>query len=216
MSWVAVGVAGASLVGTVVASNASSKAAKAANASAKQNTDFSKQQYEDWKAVYGPIQNNLSAYYSNLSPDYYATVGLENYETERQSALEDLGASLAQRGIQDSGVAAKLKSDKRINAASDRATIRRNATQQVMDKQQGFLAVGMGNNPTNNYGQALANDANYARQTANTAAQATGQAYSSAATTVGSLVQTGLAAYNKSGTQAPAPISSVPGTYQVK
>lgn len=203
MSWGAVIAGGAALAGTVISSQGAKKSAAAASAASAESTEFAKQQYEDWKSVYGPIQNNLSSYYSNLSADYYATVGLENFEIERQNALEDLDATLAQRGIKNSGVATQLKTEERIDAAGQRAVIRRSAQDQVAQKQQSFLALGQGSNATGNYQNVLNQNTSTARSLANTSAQAAGAAAGTAVTALGSLLQTGLSAYGNSNTTTP-------------
>lgn len=195
MSWSAVAVAGASVAGSLISSNASSKASKSASAASKEQLEFDKQRYEDWKNVYGPIQDNLSSYYSNLTPDYYETLGLEAFELERNNAMDSIETSLAQRGITDSGVATQIKAEADLGAATTRAQIRRQAPAQLAQEQMNFLAVGQGANPANSVSSTLSQQANSARQTANSAASASGQAWNSAIQSVGSLVGTGLSTY---------------------
>lgn len=214
MSWVAVGVAGASVAGAVISSNASSKASKRAAASNAEATDFAKQQYQDWQNVYGPIQDNLSSYYSNLSPDYYESVGLEAFQKEHQTAMEDIDASLAQRGLTNSGVASSIKSVADLTAASTRAQIRRNAPAQVAAQQQGFLQVGMGSDPTANLQNTLNSNANNAANTANSASAASAKAAGTAVSSLGSLIQTGLSSYNSSGTTGTSNFGATDGTSQ--
>lgn len=195
MSWGAVAVAGASVVGGVISSNASSKASKSAAASDKASLEFNKQQYEDWKSVYGPVQDNLSSYYSSLTPDYYETLGLEAFELERNNAMSQIETSLAQRGISDSGIASQIRAEADLGAATTRAQIRRQAPQQAATDQMNFLAVGMNANPAPSVSKSLADQAAGARQRANDAAAASGQAWNSATQSVGSLVETGLSSY---------------------
>lgn len=195
MSWTAVAVAGASVAGSLISSNASSKASKASTAADAAQLDFAKEQYSDWKSVYGPIQDNLSSYYSNLTPDYYAALGLEAFETERATAMDQLDTSLAQRGITNSGLAAELTSNANLNAATQRAQIRRAAPSQVATDQMNFLGVGMNANPAPQVSQALGDQATAARSRANSAASASGQAWGKAASSVGSLLETGLSSY---------------------
>lgn len=195
MSWSAVAVAGASVAGSLISSNASSKASKSASAASKEQLEFDKQRYEDWKNVYGPIQDNLSSYYSNLTPDYYETLGLEAFELERNNAMDSIETSLAQRGITDSGIATQIKAEADLGAATTRAQIRRQAPAQLAQEQTNFLAVGQGANPANSVSNTLSQQANSARQTANSAASASGQAWNSAIQSVGSVVGTGLSTY---------------------
>lgn len=195
MSWGAVAVAGASVAGAVISSNASSKASKRASAADAEQLNFAKQQYADWKSVYGPVQDNLGAYYSNLSPDYYEALGLENFELERNAAMEQINNSLAQRGIQDSGIADEIKSKAELESAKTRAQIRREAPQQARQDQMNFLSVGMNANPAPSVSKALSDQSANARNTANLAAANAGAATSKATSAVGSLIQTGLSSY---------------------
>lgn len=195
MSWGAVIAGGAALAGSVISSASSRRASRQANLDSQQSLEFARQQYNDFKATYGPIESNLSAYYSNLSPDYFATIGLEQFEKERQNDLTSMSESLATRGIESSGVAAELRGRESIDAASQRAQIRRSAQDQVAQRQQGFLAVGMGSNATNNLQSTLNNNTAYSRNIANQSAQAAGQAAGQAFSVIGSTLQRGITSY---------------------
>lgn len=183
------------IVGGVLGSSASSSASKSASKAEQAQLDFAKQQYEDWKNVYGPVQDNLSSYYSNLSPDYYETLGLENFELERNNAMDQLNTYLAQQGLSDSGIATQLRSTADLSAASERAKIRRNAPVQAATDKMNFLSIGMNANPAPQVSQTLADQAAGARSRANAAASASGQAWNSAVQSVGSVVETGLSSY---------------------
>lgn len=183
------------IVGGVLGSSASNSASKAAASAEKAQLEFDKERYEDWKKVYGPVQDNLSAYYSNLSSDYYETMGLEAFELERNSAMDSLNTYLAQRGISDSGIATQLNAEADLNSATTRAQIRRQAPAQLAEEQMNFLSIGLGSNPANGVSNTLASQATGKRQLANSAASASGQAWSSAISSVGSLVGTGLSTY---------------------
>lgn len=183
------------IVGGVLGSSASNSASKAAASAEKAQLEFDKERYEDWKKVYGPVQDNLSAYYSNLSSDYYETMGLEAFELERNSAMDSLNTYLAQRGISDSGIATQLNAEADLNSATTRAQIRRQAPAQLAEEQMNFLSIGLGSNPANSVSNTMASQAAGKRQLANSAASASGQAWSSAISSVGSLVGTGLSTY---------------------
>lgn len=179
-------------VGGILGSNSANKAASAAEST---QLDFEKQQYEDWKAVYGPVQDNLGAYYSNLTPDYYETIGLENFQLERNAAIDQLNTYLARNGIEDSGVALQLRAGADLNAAAERAKIRREAPQQARQDQMNFLSIGMNANPAPSVSNTLGQQAAGARARANDAAASAGEATGKAVSAVGSLVQTGLSSY---------------------
>jgi hypothetical protein len=82
-----------------------------------------------------------------------------------------------------------------LGAATERAKIRRQAPQQVAADQMNFLSVGMNANPAPSVSKTLADQAAGARERANAAASASGQAWNSTTQAVGSLVETGLSSY---------------------
>lgn len=176
----------ASLGGALLSKKSSDKASgQAAQASAEQLA-FEKERYEDWKAIYGPIQENLSNYYSNISPDYYEAMGLEAFELERTATMEQLDTVLAQRGLTDSGLATQLEADMGMQAATQRAKIRRQAPVQARQEQQDFLSLGLRADPAPSVSSALGQRTAYAQQYAQQAGAAAGEAIGSAVSTIGS------------------------------
>lgn len=199
MSWGLVAVAGATVVGSVVSSKSASKAANkaaesndAATLATLEQLDFAKQQYADWQATYGDIQENLSSYYSNLTPEYYAARGLEAFNQEQQASMTRIEQNLAQRGLGDSPLAASINAQSELNAAESRASIRAGAEDAVSQQRANFLSIGMGSNPSGsvsaayqNMATVLGNQASQANQYAQNAAIASGQAWGNAVSTIG-------------------------------
>lgn len=160
-------VAAVAVAGTVVAAGVGyagqRQSAKAQRRAADQQAqamheqlEWEKQQYADWEKVYGPIQNNLSNFYSNLSPDYYAAVGIENFNKQFQASMQRIETSLAQRGIDPaSGIQASLTQQAELSAAETRATLRRDSERMMREDQMGFLGLGMQHNPAQGVSQAL-------------------------------------------------------------
>lgn len=176
MSGVATAIVGAAIIGYVASDQSSDKASKAA----KTELEFAQQQYQDWSDVYGPVRQNLSNYYSNLSPEAYATRGIQSIEEEFALASTRLDESLAQRGITDSGIAAGLEQTQLFDLAKSRATVRQAAPQAVAEQKLNFLSVGQGNSPVNNYQQALASQTARLSQQSNQANAAFAQSLSQA------------------------------------
>lgn len=197
MSWGLVAVAGASVISGVASSKAASKQAKAASKASDAQLAFEQERYDDWKEVYGPLQDNLSNYYSNVTPDYYATAGLETFEQQYQIGLQRLDENLAQRGIDpSSGIAVSMESQAELNAAETRAQIRRDAPRQAAEDKSRFLQIGLGQNPANSVGNALSQQNQIAQQQSMYANQAAGDAWAAAIPAVG----TAISAYvNKPG-----------------
>ena len=151
-------IAGAAVIGAGASMYSGSKAAKSANkasdraaASADAQTalgyeqlDFNKQQYDDWNAIFGDTQKTLASYYNTLSPEFFASTGLQNIEQEYTRSRTQLDATLAKRGISNSGVAADDFSTLEAARMMGRADVRNKAETQVRAEQTNFLAVGKG------------------------------------------------------------------------
>ena len=114
----------------------------------KQQLDFSKQQYADWQKVYGPIQQNLADYYTNLSGDTLVAKQLSAQAREYADAYRQAEQQLAQRGLTQSGIAAAQSTAMDIQGANVRAGIRAGGTDQAMQQKAGFLQLGLGQQAT--------------------------------------------------------------------
>lgn len=194
MSWVATAIIGTGVVNAVVSNKASKRATGASEKASAEQLEFDRQRYEDWLAVYGPIQDNLSDYYMNITPDYYEVQGLEAFEKEKADVLANVNEMLAQRGITSSGLAAETLAQIELGAAQERSRIRADAPRKAAQEQLGFLQVGLGQNPAGDVASTLAQQTAFSQQQAGlaqqSAAQATGQLVSS--------VGTALVDYNRS------------------
>jgi hypothetical protein len=146
---------------------------------------FEQEKLDDWDATYGSIQDNLAEYYGNLTPEFYETQGLEAFQKEQQVAQEQIKTSLAQRGIEDSGIALALEHQTAQSGAEQRATIRAQAPTLAAEEQRAFLQVGLGQNPGDSYSRSLAQRSAEATQTANISQQQAGQAMGTAISTAG-------------------------------
>lgn len=186
-----VAVAGGSVLSGVMGSRSASKANRAASAASAAQLKFEQEKYDDWKDTYGGIEDNLADYYGSLTPEYYEARGLEAFQKEQQGALESVRETLAQRGIEDSGVAAATEISFAQEGAQQRTTIRANAPSMAAEEQRSFLQVGMGQNPGESYSRTLSERSASAASTAASANKAAGVAVGNAITTVG----TGLSDY---------------------
>ena len=137
------------------AAKSSSKAAKSATASAdaaaqlqyeasSEQLAFSKQQYDDWQNIYGPIQDNLSTYYKNLSSDTVASLGIQNIEKEYARSSQLLEQSLAKRGLSNSGATTQSITQLESARMLGRAEVQANAPMVSAQQQSAFLSAGLG------------------------------------------------------------------------
>lgn len=199
--------AGASMSAASKASKSSSAALASADAAAQlqyevsmEQLDFQKQQYSNWEDIFGPIQQNLSNYYKNLSSDTIASSGLQNIEQQYATSRQSLDQALAKRGITNSGATAAGLTQLETARMLGKAQVQTNAPMMAAQQQSNFLAGGLGQqsqlqqgisntyaNQMNMFGQQSLNKQNMSNQYANQAAQA----YSG----IGSSVGTGISTY---------------------
>lgn len=175
-----VAAAGISAVGSLMGARKASKSALRAqreyNKIAQAQLDFAMEQYNDWEAVFGPVQDILSEYYSNLTPELIEAQGLEEFELEKEAQMGYLRETLAQRGIATSGIAAEAETQAALASASTRARIRAEAPMKAAQQQAEFLRIGLNQNPANSVLNVMGNQANTAGNMALSAGQAAGQA----------------------------------------
>lgn len=196
---------GTAVFGASQSRKASKQASAAAQAQAQQAADaeaaaldFAKEQYADWKAVFGDVAQNLSNYYSRLGNSDYATVrGLEAFEMEKDRALGQLRQTLDQRGLGTSGAAAQIEQDFAELTAVERAQIRANAPREAAQEQLGFLALGLQSDPSgrtlgvmDNRATRMGGRAMLTSQLAASAAQDRVGAYTGAIESVGTTLET--------------------------
>lgn len=159
MTWAVTAAVGVGVVSSYQAGQSADKANKAASKASKAALDFERQKYNDWKGVYGDIEANLAAYYNNLTPELYAARGLDAFKKEQEQAMTRVRETLAQRGITDSGVLAAVETQAEISGAETRAGIRQEAETATMAAKQGFLQIGLNQNPSAGLSAALQNNA---------------------------------------------------------
>jgi hypothetical protein len=174
VAWVGAGIAA---VGAVSANVSSNKARHSADAQARNAVELEQNKLNDWNDVYGPVQDNLADYYNNLTPEYYETIGLENFEQEQQTAMTRLDESLAQRGLDPaSGISASLHAQSELEGAEGRAKIRRDAPRAVAEDKRSFLQIGLGQNPGSSLSRELSHQSDIAGRRADISEQAAGRA----------------------------------------
>lgn len=111
---------------------------------AKEQLDFEKEQYEDWKSIYGSLQENLGNYYNNLNADSLTLKHIEAITREFDIAETQLKQTLAQRGLDDSGMMAAAEVSLASQEALSKANIRANADEIAAQEKMKFLSFGLG------------------------------------------------------------------------
>jgi hypothetical protein len=196
---VAAAVVGGAVVGAVAtksAADTSASASRDASTAQKAASDaqlaFQQQQYEDWQAIYGPIQENLSSFYQNLTPETVVASGLKNLETQYNAAQDQIQRTFAQRGI-DSPAQDMMNQQAALGMAEARADIRTNMPLQAATAQQGFLNQQVTNPATAGISNALGNQATMYGQTASAQAANAAAGYQA----LGGIAQQGISQYTQ-------------------
>ena len=178
--------AGGSVLGGAISGFGASSAAEEAAEAQKMAIRWERKKYNDWKALYGDIEQNLSDYYTNLTPETYAARSLEAIELEFNQLSADMNEFMVQRGIrEDSGIGASLQQGQGLAKATARARARANAPQEVADLKQNFLGLGFQQDKGDVSGvlrQNMMNTANISRDASIAAGEAIGTAIQDSAT----------------------------------
>lgn len=201
MSWGAIIGGGVALIGGAMSRRSAKDASRQAAQADAERLAFEKERHAEWKAIYGPIQENLAEFYNNLSADYFETAGLESLEIEKARSLDMIETSMAQRGLGDSGLEADAVIDLERDTMQQRAAVRKNAPIQAANERMRFLQVGLGSDPSNSMANALADRADSANRRLDRANQDYATAAGSALTGVGNALE----AYINSPSSTPTP-----------
>lgn len=146
-------VAGATigLIGTAMASDAQGDATDAAVGMSKDQLAFDKQRYNDWKDIYGPLQEDIGSFYKNLTGQELSGKMIEEIQKSSQEADERITQNLAQRGMGGSGLEADLINKNTYTTEMLKAETRATADELAAEKKMKFLSLGLGQ------GQGIAN-----------------------------------------------------------
>lgn len=163
---------------------------------ADEQLQFFKGQQDAWESVFGSIQDNLSGFYKNLSPESVAAKNIQNLEMEFNRASTQVNEQLAKRGLSNSGASVAANANLAQNLAYQRAEARSNAGFQVAQAQQDYLAnIGLPQRGQNlaslgasyqGLANAYQNQANFYGQQAGQAGQAAASSFAGAGSALGS------------------------------
>lgn len=169
-------------VGLGIASlGASNKAARRAARLDAEALAFSKEKYARWLSIYGPIEDTLSEFYNNLTPEFIESQGLQAQEQQYLQAKENMAEFFAVNEI-SSGTAADLFTKGELQDARDKAQIRADAPFKTAELKQNFLSLGVsgGDRAAGNVINTLNLSASRAGRDAETAANAAGNLFGTA------------------------------------
>lgn len=143
-----------------------SEAASAQEAAVDAQSALAQQQIAQWNRIYGPVEENLSNYYSKVTPDQVTSLGLQQVQQEFQNQMKQTQKTMAQRGVGATTAENQIMAGQRTDLAQARANVRLTAPAQLRAEQMSFLATGKGaqTNAYNSMTNALSQQANVAGQ----------------------------------------------------
>ena len=106
------------------------------------------EEYDQWKAIFGPLQEDLGTYYNNLTGTSLSNAEVARIQEASQKARDQVNVSLAQSGRTDSGTREYILSTMEYQAEIDKANIRSTAEERALAQKGSFLALGL--NQANN------------------------------------------------------------------
>ena len=110
----------------------------------KDQIEFQQEQYDDWKSIYGDLQEDIGTYYKNLTGDSISSQQLTAIQKESQAAQTQIDQSLAQRGLTGSGLQAEATTQNILGTAQQKANVRANADRVAEEQKMQFLGLGLG------------------------------------------------------------------------
>lgn len=142
---------GATVYSASQSGKAADKQAAAANSSVevqREQLQFDMDRYNEWKGIYGPLQEDLGTYYKNLTGKSISKQEVEQLQLASQKANKKLEETMAQRGMSNSGLEMQLLGSNTYNTEIAKATVTANADQKAADLKQNFLSIGLGTGST--------------------------------------------------------------------
>lgn len=130
--------------GAEAAQAASNLAADRSYAMTKEEIEFQREQYADWKEIYGDLQEDLGDYFKNVTGESITAQQLTAIQQESQKAQENIDTQLAQRGLTGGGLEAQSVMQNQFQTAQQKADVRANADQVAAEQKMGFLGLGLG------------------------------------------------------------------------
>jgi len=151
---------GSAIIGGVSANSASKRAAKSSEdaqqlskqgiALQQREQQFNEQRYMDaqleydkWKAIYGPLQEDLGTYFRNLTGESLSNSEVTRIQEASQKSKDKIRVSMAQRGIVDGGLENYLLAQNDYQAELAKADSRSTAEQRAIQSKSEFLAMGL-------------------------------------------------------------------------
>jgi len=149
-------------ISSAKASSDASKAQKGADASSRESLALQERQmnmtedqyartveeYEKWKSIYGPLQEDLGTYYNNLTGTTLSNAEVARIQDASQKAMKKVSTSLAQSGRTDNAAREYILGTMEYQAEIDKANMRSTAEERAIGAKSNFLALGL--NQANN------------------------------------------------------------------
>ena len=132
------------------AANAANAAAQQAElgkeglAMSKEQLEFQREQYNDWKDIYGTLQEQINDYYLRYDASDVIAQKLGQLDQQYGQQEKQLTKALAQRGLSGSGAEAQGLTQLALGEAAQKSNIRSSAADEAINRRMNFLGLGLG------------------------------------------------------------------------
>jgi len=130
--------------GQAAANQRADAAAAESSRLTNEQLDFQRQQYNDWKDIYGTLQEQEMDYIQKYTGADVVANQLAQNQSSFQGAESNLTRTLAQRGLSGSGTEAAALTSLASQQAMNDANIRNSQDTIAEQKRLGFLGLGLG------------------------------------------------------------------------
>jgi len=113
-------------------------------AMSKDQLAFQRAQYEDWKDIYGTLQEQINDYYMKYDASDVIANKLAQIDQQYSQQEKQLTRSLAQRGLSTSGLEAQGLTQLARGEAAQKSAVRNSAADEAINKRMQFLGLGLG------------------------------------------------------------------------
>lgn len=140
----------------------------------REQLEFAQRRYRDFRRIFGPIEENLTEFFQELTPEFFESRGLSAFQTQFEAEQQKLEEFFVANEI-ETGVRSSLQASMGLEAAKERARIEADAPIKVAEAKQSFLSLGAAREDTaatnvvnagNNLSTVLSNQANIATSSA--------------------------------------------------
>ncbi len=135
---------GGALIGAGASLYASEQQRRSLEKAQQQEIDFARERLDYYKEIFGDIEQNLKKLYQRIGSPEFIAEAFQSVEKQYQGLEKRLTQALAQRGLLDSGLRARVLQNLALDKARARALATNLAKKQAREELMRFVGLGRG------------------------------------------------------------------------